>query len=161
MTKGIAPSCFGGWARRGAARPRPNSLWRDHRIDLTPSDSVPTIVVNLGNEVFVPGNTELLHGTLELLILRVLRASSLHGWGISKHIRDVSRETLQINQGSLYPALYRLERQRLISAEWGTSDEGRRAKFYTITRAGLAQLAAEETEWRRFALAIELVLTSA
>ena len=109
----------------------------------------------------MPGNTELLHGTLELLILRVLRASSLHGWGISKHIREVSRETLQINQGSLYPALYRLERQRLISAEWGTSDEGRRAKFYTITRAGLAQLVAEETDWRRFAVAIELVLTSA
>jgi len=109
----------------------------------------------------VPGNTELLHGTLELLILRVLRASSLHGWGISKRIREVSRETLQINQGSLYPALYRLERQGLISAEWGTSDEGRRAKFYTITRAGLAQLAAEESEWRRFAIAIELVLTSA
>jgi PadR family transcriptional regulator, regulatory protein PadR len=109
----------------------------------------------------VPGNTELLHGTLELLILRVLRASSLHGWGISKHIREVSRETLQINQGSLYPALYRLERQALIRAEWGTSDEGRRAKFYTITRGGLAQLATEETEWRRFALAIELVLTSA
>ena len=109
----------------------------------------------------MPGNTELLHGTLELLILRVLRASSLHGWGISKHIREVSRDTLQINQGSLYPALYRLERQQLIRAEWGTSDEGRRAKFYTITRAGLAQLSAEETEWRRFALAIELVLTSA
>jgi PadR family transcriptional regulator, regulatory protein PadR len=109
----------------------------------------------------VPGNTELLHGTLELLILRVLRASSLHGWGISKHIREVSRETLQINQGSLYPALYRLERQGLIGAEWGTSDEGRRAKFYTITRAGLAQLATEEGEWRRFAIAIELVLTSA
>ena len=109
----------------------------------------------------MPGNTELLHGTLELLILRVLRASSLHGWGISKHIREVSRETLQINQGSLYPALYRLERQGMIRAEWGTSDEGRRAKFYTITRTGQTQLATEETEWRRFALAIELVLTSA
>lgn len=109
----------------------------------------------------MPGNTELLHGTLELLILRVLRPASLHGWGISKHIREVSRDTLQINQGSLYPALYRLERQGLIQAEWGTSDEGRRAKFYTITRAGFAQLATEETEWRRFALAIELVLTSA
>jgi transcriptional regulator len=109
----------------------------------------------------VPANNELLHGTLELLILRVLRVGSLHGWGISKHIREVSRDTLQINQGSLYPALYRLERQNLIKAEWGTSDEGRRAKFYTITRSGLAQLAAEETEWRRFALAIELVLTSA
>jgi transcriptional regulator len=119
------------------------------------------IVDNLGNETPVPGNTELLHGTLELLILRVLRASALHGWGISKHIREVSRDTLQINQGSLYPALYRLEREKMIAAEWGTSDEGRRAKFYTITRAGLAQLATEETEWRRFALAIELVLTSA
>ena len=128
---------------------------------LTPRTARCSIVGNLGNEAIVPGNTELLHGTLELLILRVLRASSLHGWGISRHIREVSRETLQINQGSLYPALYRLERQGLIGAEWGTSDEGRRAKFYTITRAGLAQLTAEETEWRRFALAIELVLTSA
>ena len=107
------------------------------------------------------GSNELLHGTLELLILRVLRGSSLHGWGISRLIREVSRDTLQINQGSLYPALYRLERQGLIRAEWGISDESRRAKFYTITRAGLQQLTAEENEWRRFALAVELVLTSA
>jgi transcriptional regulator len=128
---------------------------------LTATSSASNIVDNLGNRGVVPANTELLHGTLELLILRVLRAASLHGWGISKHIREVSRDTLQINQGSLYPALYRLERQGLIGAAWGTSDEGRRAKFYTITRAGLAQLAAEENEWRRFAIAIELVLTSA
>jgi PadR family transcriptional regulator len=135
--------------------------WVEDTTSLTPRNVRFTIVGNLGNEAVVPGNTELLHGTLELLILRVLRVSSLHGWGISKHIREVSRETLQINQGSLYPALYRLERQGMIRAEWGTSDEGRRAKFYTITRTGHAQLTAEETEWRRFALAIELVLTSA
>ena len=105
--------------------------------------------------------SELLHGTLELLILRVLRRRAMHGWGISAHIRDVSRETLQINQGSLYPALYRLERQGLIHSEWGTSDEGRRAKFYTLSRVGLEQLSAYEAEWRRFALAVELVLTTA
>lgn len=104
--------------------------------------------------------TDLLQGTLDLLILKVLRSGELHGWGISKRIRDVSRDSLQINQGSLYPALYRLERQKLVDSEWGMSDEGRRAKFYRLTPAGREQLATEETDWRRFALAVELVLTS-
>ena len=126
-------------------------------------DTGPSIVDSLGNRgtVTTNGGNELLHGTLELLILRVLRRRALHGWGISAHIREVSREMLQINQGSLYPALYRLERQGLIRSEWGTSDEGRRAKFYTLTRVGIEQLTAFETEWRRFSLAVELVLTSA
>lgn len=106
----------------------------------------------------MPANNELLHGTLELLILRVLRAGSLHGWGISKHIREVSRETLQINQGSLYPALYRLEDRGLIEAEWGISPEGRKAKFYRLTAKGREALVTERGNWRAFAGAVEAVL---
>lgn len=103
---------------------------------------------------------DMLQGTLDLLVLKVLRAQALHGWGISRRIRDISRDVLQVNQGSLYPALYRLERQGFIEAEWGISDEGRRAKFYTLTANGRKQLSAVESEWRRFSLAVELILTA-
>jgi PadR family transcriptional regulator PadR len=103
---------------------------------------------------------DLLQGTLALLILRTLRPGPLHGWGISKRIRLVSSEVLQIQQGSLYPALYRLEEQGLISAEWGISDEGRRAKFYTLTTQGRKQLADEQATWRLFAKAVEQVLAT-
>ena len=103
---------------------------------------------------------DLLQGTLDLLILRVLRNQSLHGWGITKRISDISRDALQVNQGSLYPALYRLERKGFIAADWGISDEGRRAKFYEMTPLGRKQLASVENEWRRFSIAVELVLTS-
>ncbi|MQA91278.1 MAG: PadR family transcriptional regulator [Gemmatimonas sp.] len=101
---------------------------------------------------------DILQGTLDLLILRNLRGKPLHGWGISKRIRELSDDVLQINQGSLYPALYRLEDRGLIKSEWGVSDEGRRARFYTLMPAGRKQLAAEQTEWKRFANAIEQVL---
>ena len=101
---------------------------------------------------------DLLQGTLDLLILKSLLAGPLHGWGVSKRIRDWSHELLQINQGSLYPALYRLEERGLIKGGWGTSDEGRRAKFYTLTAAGRKQFAGERADWRRFAAAIEQVL---
>ena len=103
---------------------------------------------------------DMLQGTLELLVLRVVRSGALHGWGISKRISDVSRDALQVNQGSLYPALYRLERRGYIQASWGISDEGRRAKFYEITPSGRKQLASVENEWRRFSFAVECVLTS-
>lgn len=103
---------------------------------------------------------DMLQGTLDLLVLKVLRTQALHGWGISKRIRDVSREMLQVNQGSLYPALYRLEKQGFVEAEWGISDEGRRAKFYTLTADGRKQLSAVESDWRRFSLAVELILTA-
>ena len=105
--------------------------------------------------------TDLLQGTLDLLVLRVLRNQELHGWGISKRIREISHDVLQVNQGSLYPALYRLERQGLIEADWGVSEEGRRAKFYHLTALGKRQLATAESTWRRFSLAVELVLTTA
>ena len=101
---------------------------------------------------------DLLQGTLDLLIPKSLLSGPLHGWGVSKRIRDWSKDVLQINQGSLYPALYRLEERGLIRAEWGTSDEGRRAKFYTLTAAGRKEFAGERADWRRFALAIEQVL---
>ena len=102
--------------------------------------------------------TELLQGTLDLLILQTLRPQALHGWGISKRIRELSRDLLQINQGSLYPALYRLEERGWIAADWGISTEGRRAKFYHLTAAGKKQLASEQTDWKLFTRAVELVL---
>lgn len=104
---------------------------------------------------------DLLQGTLDLLILKSLLSGNRHGWGISKRIRELSSDVLQINQGSLYPALYRLEERGLISSEWGISDEGRRAKFYSLTAAGRKQFTTEKSDWRRFSLAVETVLGSA
>jgi transcriptional regulator len=101
---------------------------------------------------------ELLQGTLDLLILRSLLLKPLHGWGISKRIRQLSEDVLQINQGSLYPALYRLEDRGQISSRWGVSDEGRRVRVYRLTPAGRKELPAEQDQWRRFAGAIERVL---
>jgi transcriptional regulator len=102
--------------------------------------------------------TELLQGTLDLLILKTLRLGPLHGWGISKRVRHLSDDVLQINQGSLYPALYRMEERGLISAEWGISPEGRKAKFYTLTDKGREHLADERASWRAFSGAVEAVL---
>lgn len=101
---------------------------------------------------------DLLQGTLDLLILKSLIFGPLHGWGISKWIRQISDDVLQINQGSLYPALYRLEDRGWVGAKWGISPDGRRAKFYSLTAIGRKQLAEERSEWRRFAVAIEQVL---
>jgi PadR family transcriptional regulator PadR len=101
---------------------------------------------------------ELQQGTLELLILNTLSAAPLHGWAISRRIREASREVLQVQQGSLYPALYRLEDKGLIAAEWGISTEGRRAKFYHLTAAGKKQLLRETEAWRTWSGAVNLVL---
>jgi PadR family transcriptional regulator, regulatory protein PadR len=102
--------------------------------------------------------TELLQGTLDLLILKALSTASLHGWDIAKRIAAVSRDRLSLKQGSLYPALHRLEDRGWIDAEWGTSDAGRSAKFYRLTRAGRKQLAAEKIQWASFASAMASVL---
>ena len=102
--------------------------------------------------------TELLQGTLDLLILKTLALESMHGFGISQRIQQVSNEILTVQQGSLYPALYRLEQKSWISAEWGTSDNNRRAKFYSLTRKGRQHLEAETENWRRFSLAVGLIL---
>ncbi len=105
--------------------------------------------------------TDLLQGTLDLLILKTLALGPLHGWGISKRIRERSRDVLQVNQGSLYPALYRLEDRGWIESEWGVSPEGRRAKFYRLTAEGRKQFAAERAQWRIFATAVDEVLQGA
>ena len=104
--------------------------------------------------------SELLQGTLDLLVLRTLAAGAMHGWGIAQRIQLVSRDALVVNQGSLYPALHRLEAQGLIDAEWGVSDNNRSAKFYQLTRAGRRQLAEETAYWERFTGAVGLVLTA-
>jgi len=97
---------------------------------------------------------DLLQGTLDLLILKALTLGQLHGWGISKRIRHMSRDILEVNQGSLYPALHRLEDRGFVTAEWKTSDEGRRAKFYRLTRLGRKQFADEQERWKVFAAAV-------
>lgn len=101
---------------------------------------------------------DLLPGTLDLLILRSLQKDTLHGWGISERIQEVSQDVLQINQGSLYPALHRLEHQGWIAAEWRVSELGRRAKYYQLTSSGRRQLAVETREWERMAQAIGRVM---
>ena len=101
---------------------------------------------------------DLPQGTLDLLILKSLSLNPMHGWAISERIHEVSRATLQIPQGSLYPALHRLERRGWIRAEWGASDNNRKAKFYELTRAGRKQLDAESDAWARLTKAVALVL---
>jgi transcriptional regulator len=101
---------------------------------------------------------DLPQGTLDLLILKALSLTPMHGWAISERIHQVSRATLQIPQGSLYPALHRLERRGWIRAEWGASDNNRKAKFYEMTRAGRKQLDAESDAWARLTKAVGLVL---
>jgi PadR family transcriptional regulator PadR len=101
---------------------------------------------------------ELLQGTLDLLILRTLTREPMHGWAVSHRIQEISRDALRVNQGSLYPALHRLEDEGLVRSEWGISELGRRAKFYEITAAGRKQLARETATWQRFAEAVQLVL---
>jgi transcriptional regulator len=106
----------------------------------------------------VAAKTDLLQGSLDLLILKALTLGPLHGWGVSKRIRQMSRDVLEVNQGSLYPALHRLEDRGLLESEWGVSDEGRRARFYTLTREGRRQFVTERESWSLFAAAVEHVL---
>jgi PadR family transcriptional regulator, regulatory protein PadR len=101
---------------------------------------------------------DLLQGTLDLLILKTLALGPMHGWGIAQRIQQVSREVLQVGQGSLYPALARLEQRGWIGSEWSISDNNRRAKFYSLTAAGARQLKKELGEWERLSAAIALIL---
>lgn len=102
--------------------------------------------------------TDLVQGTLDLLILKTLALGPMHGWAISQRIRAVSRDVLQVNQGALYPALHRLEQNGWIKAEWGESENNRKAKYYALTRAGKKYMAQEEANWERLSAAIGLVL---
>lgn len=101
---------------------------------------------------------ERLQGTLDLLVLKTIGSGRMHGWGIALRIQQASRDTLQIQQGSLYPALHRLEDQGFVSAEWGISEHNRKAKYYQLTAAGRAQLELEVESWERFTEAVGLVL---
>jgi len=104
--------------------------------------------------------TDVLHGTLDLLVLKALSLAPLHGWGISQRIQQLSRDALTVGQGSLYPSLYRLERKGLIKGEWGSSENNREAKYYQLTAAGKRALAAEMDDWSRYSAAIDLVLAA-
>jgi len=106
-------------------------------------------------------HNELLHGTLDALILKTLSRGARHGYGIGRWIEETTDEAVVVEEGSLYPALYRLERRGLIDAEWGTSELGRKAKFYRLTPRGRRQLAAETERWARFAAGVSKVLLPA
>jgi transcriptional regulator len=107
----------------------------------------------------MPPPTDLLQGTLDLLILQTVALEPMHGWGIALRIQQTSKDVLQIGQGSLYPALHRLEYKGWIKSEWGNSESNRRAKFYKLTVAGKKQLEAERATWDRLSAAIALVLS--
>ncbi len=109
-----------------------------------------------------PDAADRLQGTLDMLILKTLSSGPpQHGWGISLHLRQTSREVFQVHQGSLYPALHRLEEQGWITAEWGTTENNRRARFYTLTTAGRRHLRAEAASWTRYAAAVSRILQTA
>ena len=96
-------------------------------------------------------------GTLDMLILRILSLEPAHGYGIARRLQQISRDVVQVNQGSLYPALHRLEQRRWLKSEWRQSETGREAKFYSLTRAGQTQLAAEKTSWDRLTASVRLI----
>lgn len=104
--------------------------------------------------------SDALRGSLDLLVLKTLSLQPLHGWGISQRVQQISDGVLEVNQGSLYPALQRLEKAGLITSEWGTTDNNRRARYYRLTAAGRRALGAELESWRRFAAGLEAVLRS-
>jgi PadR family transcriptional regulator, regulatory protein PadR len=105
--------------------------------------------------------TDLVQGTLDLLILKSITLGPMHGWAIAQRIRQVSKDVLQVNQGALYPALHRLEQQGWIEAEWGESENSRRAKYYSLTKSGKKYLQSEQANWERLSAAIGLVLKRA
>ena len=105
-------------------------------------------------------NADVLQGTLDLLILKAVSLESMHGWGISQRIQQISSGVLEVNQGSLYPALHRLVKRRWLDASWGTSENNRRARFYKLTALGKKQLVTETDIWRRFSGAVDAVLTT-
>jgi PadR family transcriptional regulator, regulatory protein PadR len=106
----------------------------------------------------VSDQTDVLQGTLDLLIMKTLALEPMHGWAIARRIQQVSDDLLRVQQGSLYPALHRLEHQGWITAEWGASENNRRARFYSLTKAGRKQLTLELSKWERLSTGVDLVL---
>jgi PadR family transcriptional regulator len=115
----------------------------------------------MGRKKQNPGPGELVQGTLDMMVLKVLSLQPMHGWGIAQRIRHVSEEILRVEEGSLYPALRRLELDGLIAAKWGTSENNRRARYYQLTKAGSRRLAAERDHWQILAAAIARVMEMA
>jgi len=105
-----------------------------------------------------PPKSDLLQGTLDMLILKTLALEPMHGFGVSLRIRQMTKDVLRVEQGSLYPALHRLERQRMIRSEWGVSENNRKAKFYEITKAGRRHLEEEASSWERLSLAVNAIM---
>jgi PadR family transcriptional regulator len=105
-------------------------------------------------------NSDQLHGTLDMLVLKVLENGAVHGYAIATRLQQVSKDVLQVEEGSLYPALYRMEQRGWLTSEWAPSDTGRRARFYRLTRSGRGQLRAETESWVRLSQAVQAVLTS-
>jgi transcriptional regulator len=105
-------------------------------------------------------SADVMQGTLDLLVLKSLSLAPMHGWGISQRIQQLSRDALRVGQGSLYPALYRLEKKGLIKGEWRTTENNREAKYYRLSAAGERALTTETSDWRNFAAAVELVLVA-
>lgn len=103
-------------------------------------------------------STDVLQGTLDLLVLKTLALGPMHGWGIAQRIQDLSRNAFDVGQGSLYPALVRLERRGWVAAEWGTSENNRRARYYRLTALGQRRLRQETESWRKYSHAVDLVL---
>jgi transcriptional regulator len=106
-------------------------------------------------------NTDLLQGTLDMLILKVVASGAIHGYGIAQRIRQISQDVLQVQQGSLYPALHRLEERKWLRGEWREAETGREAKFYTLTKTGRRQLGLEASEWERLSEAVRLIMQTA
>lgn len=105
-----------------------------------------------------PSRNDSLQGTLGLLVLKSLEQGAMHGWGITLHIQRISKDVLRVEEGSLYPALHRMEQEGWIQAEWGVSENNRRARYYALTKLGRKQLAAEQENWRKITDAVALVL---
>ncbi len=121
-------------------------------------DAVFSYQISMGRKKQSPGPGELVQGTLDMLVLQTLSLGPMHGWGISKRIQQVSDQVLRVEEGSLYPALRRLELNGLIRAEWGASENNRRARFYSLSNAGRRQLVREKTRWQDLSQAIAKVL---
>jgi PadR family transcriptional regulator PadR len=130
-------------------------------LPLTIDRSKDTFLSFIDRRLLLGKPTDLIQGTLDLLILKIVALQPMHGWGIAQRIRQLSKDVLQVNQGALYPALHRLEHSGWIKASWGESENNRRAKYYSLTRAGAKYLQEQQASWGRLSVAINFVLDNA